>query len=260
MRQPEKPEKLLTSLVQDYFHALTGRAGDFETGLTLKIIKNTQSLEATGLAIHRLGDSFSHRRLDGSGQLFVEPLGHLFGGHTPDEITQRPKLFGDYVETLAIALAERRGGTLSKERVGEIRDAMTSLVEGVNAGEKQFMDASSKAFLRGDISDTEYEQRVAQTFERREVDLLKVFRERAVMHVQEDSSGQRALLAPEKASASWWDAQGQELKNAKSLILDANGNRSEDLSDPSNLASDLERAAKEFVDVSQKCRVGRCDD
>ena len=50
-----------TEKVQSEFHALTGGPSVPESDLSARTVINASSLEAAGLAIHRLGDTFAHR-------------------------------------------------------------------------------------------------------------------------------------------------------------------------------------------------------
>jgi hypothetical protein len=63
--------------VQEGIHALTGRSAEAETRLRRQVLLNAAfpSLEF-GLGIHSYGDSFAHRRMNGSGTMYLGPLGH----------------------------------------------------------------------------------------------------------------------------------------------------------------------------------------
>ncbi|WP_291842771.1 hypothetical protein [Maricaulis sp.] len=56
----------------------------------------------TGFLIHALGDSYAHT--DPVGHAYGETYGHLFDGHAPDLVGNRPGLYLDYVDALFDAL------------------------------------------------------------------------------------------------------------------------------------------------------------
>jgi hypothetical protein len=64
--------------VQEGIHALTGRSAEEETRIRRDIlVKATFGSLEFGVGIHSYGDSFAHRRMDGSGTMYKGPLGHL---------------------------------------------------------------------------------------------------------------------------------------------------------------------------------------
>ncbi len=92
----------------------------------------------TGLLIHAFGDSFAHTRDDGSayGGLY----GHLFDGHAPDIVANRPNLYLDYVRALYAALETSEANT-------DGFAAFTGLVAAV--GEGADVDAYRQAIFSG---------------------------------------------------------------------------------------------------------------
>lgn len=56
----------------------------------------------TGFLIHALGDSYAHT--DPVGNAYGETYGHLFDGHAPDLVANRPELYLAYVDALFDAL------------------------------------------------------------------------------------------------------------------------------------------------------------
>ena len=110
----------LSDRVQIGFHALSGGNAELETERTLSAIKTAgDDLTTTGLLIHRLGDTFAHRQTAEYGgesnpdrvRTFETGWGHKEPMYAPDTIQRRPELYLDYVETLAGALAQKRGMT-----------------------------------------------------------------------------------------------------------------------------------------------------
>jgi RHS repeat-associated protein len=97
-------------------HALTGGNAAAEGGKSRDIILDRSNSNAVaGIAIHRLGDTYSHRvmgkkdRTDDA-TLYKEGLGHFWHGTAPDEIHRRPDLYQDYATDLARTLATRLHG------------------------------------------------------------------------------------------------------------------------------------------------------
>ncbi len=99
-------------------HALTGRLGSMETANTVRAIEKAgDDIITTGILIHRLGDSFAHRRVNVS--TLDAPMYPTGFGHTedtvadwnPDLIQNRPDRYLAYVQTLTRTLAAKQGKT-----------------------------------------------------------------------------------------------------------------------------------------------------
>ena len=98
--------------IQQSFHSLEPSGfGPDETRRTGRAIQRADSLATTGLLIHRLGDTFSHRKIGGNGEMYRTGFGHGGDGHTPDVIQRRPELYMDYVATLTAQLATKNGAS-----------------------------------------------------------------------------------------------------------------------------------------------------
>ena len=69
--------------------------------------------EEIGTAIHYFGDSYSHSVMGNESQMYPTGRGHLFDGHEPDYISNRPELYLEYVNSLANQL----GGKLGAGRI-----------------------------------------------------------------------------------------------------------------------------------------------
>ncbi len=255
--QTERARVYDTETVQDYFHALTGFDARVETRVSSEIVASARTLEVAGLGIHRLADSFAHRRTDDPSKMYVEPLGHLFGGHVPDEISARPALYGDYVETLARTLAERKGVKLPQEEIARIRGALEGIgVEEARKG-REASNHALQAVVTGELSDEQLSQALADSHAKAEEQILSRMRGLALTWVQESPTGTRSLLSPEKSDAGLLDAQGQEARNAKDFVRRANLSGELGL-DPARMTKDLSSAAAEYLELSKRCRVGDC--
>lgn len=66
----------------------------------------------SGFLLHAYGDSFAHTNAEGAS--YGELYGHLFDGHAPDIVGNRPELYIDYVTSLYTLLDE--GAGRSEER------------------------------------------------------------------------------------------------------------------------------------------------
>lgn len=108
---------LKRNAVQREGHALSGRLGSEEASITLGALRSAQNndLIARGLLIHRLADTFAHRRVDVpkiDAELYDTGAGHFLDsvvGEHPDLIQNRPDRYLSYVETLARELGVQRG-------------------------------------------------------------------------------------------------------------------------------------------------------
>lgn len=100
-------EKERCWLIQMGLHCLTGRDSWAETEARRQVLARTPIDDdfAFGLALHPLGDSFAHRKLDNERLMYSSWLGHAVERpkkrhHMPDEIHMRPALYRDYVRVL----------------------------------------------------------------------------------------------------------------------------------------------------------------
>lgn len=100
---------------QEHTHVLNGKYGPDVTRETIKMIEAVDrlDLEEMGRLLHRLGDSFAHRKLDGSGYLYGWEGGpptweHFFPHQSaPDMIKNRPGLYEEYVDQLMDVLINK---------------------------------------------------------------------------------------------------------------------------------------------------------
>ncbi len=102
---------------QEGLHVLSDADANRERDSALRVIRDSDSgnLSEIGVAIHPLGDSFSHRKLSDESKTYSPFFGHLEDGVDPDVIHNRKDLYFGYVETLAIALSEKTGAKMTKE-------------------------------------------------------------------------------------------------------------------------------------------------
>ncbi len=125
--------------VQQGLHALTGTHGPTETRITRGVVRDyiqQGELEAAGIAIHRLGDTFAHRRItkekgkvvDGDVQVntYDTGLGHGGDGHDPDQIHRRPELYRNYVQTLAETISKT---PLTQEQLAQLAKLDRAVVQ-----------------------------------------------------------------------------------------------------------------------------------
>ncbi|QJB30708.1 hypothetical protein HF329_05105 [Chitinophaga oryzae] len=73
------------------------------------MVEDAETTLTLGLALHRLGDSYAHTRLDDPNTMYSTGHGHAFegeGGHAPDKIANRPGLYKTYASHLSSALGK----------------------------------------------------------------------------------------------------------------------------------------------------------
>ncbi|MCB1605239.1 MAG: RHS repeat-associated core domain-containing protein, partial [Xanthomonadales bacterium] len=145
--------------IQQANHSLTGADSALETQRSIKSVLSNDDLAITGVAIHKLADSFAHRRIDDESKMYSTGWGHYDDGHAPDEIHLRPKLYEAYVNTLAQTLAAKRG--LSPEeaeariaRVNKIAKVLTSSRDSLNPEDNKAVTSKDMLMLIR-IADTE---------------------------------------------------------------------------------------------------------
>jgi RHS repeat-associated protein len=99
-----------------FLHSLSGRKSEIETDRTVRaIVKSKDNLKSVGFLVHRLADTFAHRRLYDPTLLYGSGIGHGKDGHTPDVIQQNTEQYEKYVNTLISTLAQVKGGLSDKE-------------------------------------------------------------------------------------------------------------------------------------------------
>ena len=80
------------------WHALSGGRSVSERANSRAMFANATHGYGRGIALHRLGDSYVHSK--SNGRMYGPGVGHLFAGHSPDKIANRPELYLQYVNDL----------------------------------------------------------------------------------------------------------------------------------------------------------------
>ena len=138
-------------------HSLTGMESEGERAWRAEIL--TKSRPGTlehGLALHALGDSFTHSYTPDKGitdeqdpgdpkRQFVYPIGHLAYGTRPDEIQERPHVYGRYARELFRVLKSQapRGSTpLADEELEKLIGSVVA--QGAESGQIEMLMTSAK--------------------------------------------------------------------------------------------------------------------
>ncbi len=262
-----------TDIVQPLNHALTGGFSFIETQDTAATVIAAQSLEVAGLAIHRLGDTFAHRQIGHEAFTYKFPIGHTLDGTDPDQATLRPKLYGDYVETLARTLAARKGIPLSNEYIAQIRESL----ESVAARSDVAVASANRKFENASIGDgvgnyvlayNATRQEGINKVENAENDFRASLRAMALgeqnkLHVVKENSNApgSVLLQPDEAEAPYLNAAGQEDQDIKNFLDIAGKKANVELTTPlyqAKLRATLEISEAQFERLYKKCSSGSC--
>jgi RHS repeat-associated protein len=276
--QPPHPPRFYdTNRTQGEFHAITGGLSEPETALSAMSVINAPDLETAGLAIHRLGDTFAHRVMGNQKYLYAPGTGHLGDWHDPDMISTRPKLYGDYVTKLTETLAARQGKTLTPKEVAAIRAKVEAVINVPIEQRNSNIQAAYSALAKGyrDNSDIEVSRGTAQLAEAavsaQVVDdqMMAALRAKAMSYPEvvneKNTEPGSMLLKPEVADGSYFDAQGDEFKNAMNFLEKSNPMAIDDplrvTTKPENansLLKNLESSALKLLETQKRCRNGSC--
>jgi RHS repeat-associated protein len=146
--------------VQFGLHALTGGDPTFERQFRLRLVKDLQNDDfQLGLAIHALGDAFSHELPVGFDKMAETPYGHKLFPEL-DQLQYRPSVTVDYGLTLYDAL---ESGSHGKPRLGreELRDLLerVSSIREPNEGREALQQTFIKNTIatRFDVTIPQYE-------------------------------------------------------------------------------------------------------
>jgi len=90
-------------------HALNGGKSPYVRAYAASRVRNSKTLIELGNSLHYLGDSYAHSIIGNEGRMYENGLGHLFSGHTPDKISERPELYLKYVNALKNSLSNNVG-------------------------------------------------------------------------------------------------------------------------------------------------------
>lgn len=275
---PEPAQRFYnTSRVQTEFHAITGGLSVPETLFSAQTVINAPDLATAGLAIHRLGDTFAHRVMGDESHLYAPGAGHLGDGHDPDMISTRPKLYGDYVETLARTLAARQGKVLSAEAVANIRAKLDAIVDVPFSNRDAKMREANAIMWKGfqNNSDSEFDRggallaRAAISAQVLDDQITAALRAKAMSYPEVVSESNTEpgsmLLRPEAADGSYFDAQGEEFENAMNFLDKSNpmvgtdkGYKPAETRHADTLLKNLESSALKLLDTQRRCRQRAC--
>ena len=104
------PSTWLNPSYQRSLHALTGGTSVFARDNARSMLSNAGTYEEMGNALHYFGDSYAHTKRGDDRLMYPTGRGHLFEGHTPDKISERPELYLEYANSLASELGSKLGG------------------------------------------------------------------------------------------------------------------------------------------------------
>ena len=104
------PSTWMNPTFQRNIHALNGgRSGDARN-IGRNMLANASTYEEIGTALHYFGDSYAHTMMSDGNSMYPNGRGHLFSGHEPDKIANRPDLYLEYANSLADNLGSKLGG------------------------------------------------------------------------------------------------------------------------------------------------------
>jgi RHS repeat-associated protein len=96
--------------IQRGTHALTGGSSTHARTVAQNMLYAATSYEEIGTALHYFGDSYAHSMIGNESQMYPTGEGHLWDGHDPDKIAERPGLYLEYANSLAGNLNNKFGG------------------------------------------------------------------------------------------------------------------------------------------------------
>ena len=148
-------EKERCEIIQMGLHCLTGRDSWAETEARRQVLDRCSDDKfAFGLALHPLGDSFAHRKLDNERVMYSAWLGHGVEAwprkrhHVPDQIHMRPRLYPEYVKVL-FGLACAKWPDVKRRVVWEVGD------KGDPHGTKSALSAAIERIARETSDDAQ---------------------------------------------------------------------------------------------------------
>lgn len=125
--------------------AVAQRRLDLASMIEARNRSEAQASWQTGFLVHALGDSYAHT--NPVGQAYGETYGHLFDGHAPDLVGNRPELYLDYVDALFAALEMPTAS--DREALSEFKALLRAAPPGDIAAHRTAISA-----MRGYYSDT----------------------------------------------------------------------------------------------------------
>ena len=108
-------------------HTLDGRYSTPGTSDAMRAALDAPGIPELGFQLHRLADTFAHRRLGKEHSFYKTGWGHgieVNEGLSPDRIQRRPRLYLAYVRTLTSVLSIRRGVSDEKLSAEIVRGLM----------------------------------------------------------------------------------------------------------------------------------------
>jgi len=103
------PSTWLNPSAQWNVHALNGGLSSYSRLIGSYQVLNASTYTQLGNALHYLGDSFAHSRMEDEARMYPNGYGHLFKWHKPDKIALRPDLYRKYVNSLYSTLSGKFG-------------------------------------------------------------------------------------------------------------------------------------------------------
>ncbi|MGQ0802168.1 MAG: RHS repeat-associated core domain-containing protein, partial [Pseudomarimonas sp.] len=209
--------------VQCGLHSLCGSSSVEGTRVSRELLLNAKTAESAGVAIHALGDSFSHRDIDDEQRSYSGPLGHLVDMHAPDEIHRRPELFKAYVAELATTLGQRMGKDVSAEEISAIQGRLMAGLDAAKQERSRLVENWERrtaappklapgAQLYWPVPTTE--QRRASGYRGPSMGDLTI---KQFALIAEEAANGEVLLRPERSAPGRMDHEGAERRNLRAL-------------------------------------------
>ncbi|KFF21496.1 hypothetical protein IW22_05910 [Chryseobacterium sp. JM1] len=95
--------------LQRSIHALNGGRSGTARNIARNMLHSAGSMAEVGRALHYFGDSYAHTMMSDGDTMYPNGQGHLFSGHEPDKIANRPDLYLEYANSLADNLGSKLG-------------------------------------------------------------------------------------------------------------------------------------------------------
>lgn len=137
------PDTWLDPIWQFNVHALNGWPSSYTRNQAKSFVLGSSS---PGQALHYFGDSYAHSIMGDEQYMYETGFGHLFDGHAPDKIANRPDLYLTYVKNLAQVMG-------SKFHFAGVIDLFTfNYIAGRTAGMKPGTTEENSAIFETEIS------------------------------------------------------------------------------------------------------------
>lgn len=103
------PSTWMNPALQRSIHALNGGRSADARNIGRNMLTSAGTYEEIGTALHYFGDSYAHSMMSDGDSMYPNGRGHLFSGHEPDKIANRPDLYLEYANSLADNLGSKLG-------------------------------------------------------------------------------------------------------------------------------------------------------